>query len=422
MVAQFEQVAILRWTNERFMKLFTGTDLLPFWYWTLGAKVGGGVVMGNVDLIEDPHLVTLGDGAALADYVALETVYEPGNGYSISRRVCVGKDCVVGVRVVVSPGVDMGERTLIMPHSSVRPGVVDGGAVMAGVPASKVLDLTSLPSGVAAYANTGATPYSPDACLPRRFAKQLMQILVIPLASAFINLLLVITAAYPSTLFLFWGMAQRGLGWSVPVAQATLPIVYLGFSLCFVIVVVAQKWVMRWRTAQGSSMVLRGVYYHARAHAMVLQTYASIITMDAIRGSVFAPLYLRLLGSKVHPTAYVDTLLITEPDLLVVGKRAIIDCDAAIIGNVIEDRRLHMGMVKVEGAARLGVASTTLRDCTVSRAAELADAALLPPSQSIRPGGLRLGADVKTDLYDNDGDDEESAVLHESLVTVAIRV
>ena len=37
------QVALLRWTNARFTRLFAGTELLGLWYRSLGAKVAGQV-------------------------------------------------------------------------------------------------------------------------------------------------------------------------------------------------------------------------------------------------------------------------------------------------------------------------------------------------------------------------------------------
>jgi len=378
--------------------------------------------MGSIHLIDDPHLIEIGDGVALADDVSLETVYEePGSGYVISNRVKVGKDCIVGVQAEFGPGTIIGDRAWILPHASIK-GKVDSEAVMAGVPASKLLDLSSLPPGAAAATGaTTLTPYCRDECFPRYVITGLLQSFTIPLVSAFINLLLVITAAYPPNLFLFWLLSSRGPQWSITAAQATLPICYLGFSLCVVVIVILQKWILRWKTKQG--LRLRGPLYHIRAHTLVLQTYAAINTLDHLCGSVFVPLYLRLFGGKVHPTAYIDSLKITDPDRLVVGKNAIIDSHAAMVCNVMEnDRKLVMGDIRIMGGARLGAAASILRDCVVGRGAELADGAFLPPSQHLRPGGRRVGADVKRDLYDDDDGEDEEKAPSESLITLALRI
>ncbi len=140
------KVSVLRWAYDRFMRLFVGTDLLPLWYWTLGASVGTGVVIGNTDVWEDPHLVSLGHGVTITDNAALETVTEPGNGYAQCGRVTVGDQGVVAVRAVLAPGAELGKGAVVMPQSVVT-GAVAPDAVMMGVPARKILDRSSLPGG-----------------------------------------------------------------------------------------------------------------------------------------------------------------------------------------------------------------------------------------------------------------------------------
>lgn len=93
-------------------------------------------------------------------------------------------------------------------------------------------------------------------------------------------------------------------------------------------------------------------------------------------------------------SAYVDTLAITEPDLLTVGQEAVLDTDAVVMPNALEGTSLVMGPVTVEDHARMGGVSLALRNCSVKRGAELAEAALLPPTLSLRVQGVRWGAYV----------------------------
>lgn len=99
-------------------------------------------------------------------------------------------------------------------------------------------------------------------------------------------------------------------------------------------------------------------------------------------------------GGKVSTSAYIDTLNVTEPDLLKVGKEAIIDADAVVMPHAMEGTALVYGPVTVEAHARLGGASLVLRNCAVKRGAELAESAVLPPTLNLRTQGVRYGAYV----------------------------
>jgi len=96
----------------------------------------------------------------------------------------------------------------------------------------------------------------------------------------------------------------------------------------------------------------------------------------------------------VAPSAYVDTLSITEPDMVTVGKDAVLDNDAVLMPNALEGTSLVVGPVTVEDHARMGGASLALRNCSIKRGAELAESALLPPTLSLRVQGVRWGAYV----------------------------
>ena len=398
------KISVLRWAYDRFMRLFVGTDFLPTWYWTLGARVGKNVVIANTDVFEDPHLISLGDQCTITDYAALETVNEPGNGYAVCGRVKVGKDCVVGVRGVVAPGTEMSDGSIVMPQSVVAGGVVAPDAVMMGVPAVKILDRSSLPGNAPAEGQGGGMggclKWGLGSCGYEWLVMRSVQGLLAPLLSCGLTLLLVLVSAYPSVLFYLWAMADKaanGAGWPVLLAQVATPIAFLMFWVSILVVVVVQKWVLRWRQTEGMTVPVRGPSYHARIQTLVFQNYAGAAALETLRGSVLAPWYLWLLGAKVDGSAYVNTLLITEPDLVTVGKQAVLDTDAVLMSNALEGRSLVLGPIVVEDHARIGSASLMLRNCSVKRGAELAETAVLPPTLSLRVKGVRYGAFVLED-------------------------
>ena len=300
------KVSALRWAYDRFMRLFVGTDYLPFWYWTLGARLGKGVVLGNTDVWEDPHLVTMGDNVAVTDMAALETATEPGNGYAETGRVTVGKGGVVAVRAVLCPGAELADGAVLMPQSVVGPRErAPRDAVMMGVPARKIFDRSAMPT---AGNGAAAAAAEENGCLKAVRASAVydwavmrcFQGLVAPLLSCGLTLLLVLFSLYPAALFFLWAMADRpagGAGWPVLLVQVATPVAFLIFWAALLFTVVAEKWLLRGRMREGFAVPVRGLRYHLRSQQLVFQSYAGTAALDTLRGSVLAPLFLCLLGA-----------------------------------------------------------------------------------------------------------------------------
>jgi hypothetical protein len=302
-----EQVNILQWAYDHFMRMFVGTNLLPTWYRLLGADMGHDVMMGDMEVIEDPHLLRVGDKAALIDNASLHTHDEPGDGYAYTERIEVGPQCIVGTRAVLSGGCRLDKGSIIMPHTYLSPGVhVGESAVLSGVPATSAAKRSTIMQEDAAGTASSALAACSNWQLPSLIRVPLLG-LVVPLVSCFTTILLLLTASYASLFLIFWAMDSDGLDLTARQAYALLPIAFLGYLFLTVLTVVVHKWLLRGRQKAGSSVGLGGVFYHIRAHALVLQTYSASFNLDVFRGTIFAPLYLRLLGASVAPSAYIGT-------------------------------------------------------------------------------------------------------------------
>jgi carbonic anhydrase/acetyltransferase-like protein (isoleucine patch superfamily) len=308
-------VDIIQWAYDHFMRLFVGTSFLPAWYRMLGAKMGRDVRMGDMDVLEDPHLVTVGDKAALIDNAVLDTHSEPGDGYAYTGRIEVGPHCIVGARSVLASGVQLSLASIVMPHTYMPPNArLEESAVMSGVPAtssakrSTIMTEADPPSSSKSKVEVGYLGRAAEV------VSQLFWGFVVPMVSCFVVVLLLLTASYPSIFLVFWAMDHDGLNLSAAQALSMLPIAFVGYLLCMVITVALHKWVLRWRQRGGSSMPLGGLFYHLRANALVLQSYSGLYSLDTLRGTVFAPIYLRLLGAPVSPSAYIGTFQVRPSD------------------------------------------------------------------------------------------------------------
>ncbi|XP_057472971.1 uncharacterized protein LOC130761485 [Actinidia eriantha] len=85
-----------------------GTMVLNYWFQMLGARIGSSVLLDTVD-ITDPSLVSIGDGAVIAEG-ALVQGHEVKNGILSFLPIRIGKNSSVGPYAVIQKGSVVGEE------------------------------------------------------------------------------------------------------------------------------------------------------------------------------------------------------------------------------------------------------------------------------------------------------------------------
>lgn len=84
-----------------------GTVFLKHWFEMLGARIGSSVLLDTVD-ITDPSLVSIGDGAVIAEGALLQS-HEVRNSVLRFQPIRIGRNCSVGPYAVVQKGSVLGE-------------------------------------------------------------------------------------------------------------------------------------------------------------------------------------------------------------------------------------------------------------------------------------------------------------------------
>ncbi|KAF8009158.1 hypothetical protein BT93_J0213 [Corymbia citriodora subsp. variegata] len=84
-----------------------GTVFLKHWFEMLGARIGSSVLLDTVD-ITDPSLVSIGDGAVIAEGALLQS-HEVRNSILRLQPIRIGRNCSVGPYAVVQKGSVLGE-------------------------------------------------------------------------------------------------------------------------------------------------------------------------------------------------------------------------------------------------------------------------------------------------------------------------
>ena len=114
---------------------FTPVFVKPVVEMLFGAKVGANVALGGT--IDDPYLVTLGDGVVLGN-ASLVSGNVIANGRIRIGEVRIERGATVGANAIVLPGTRIGEKALVTAGSIViADSVIPAGETWRGNPARK---------------------------------------------------------------------------------------------------------------------------------------------------------------------------------------------------------------------------------------------------------------------------------------------
>lgn len=101
----------------------------------LKAKIGDVICTGRV---LEPTLVEIGDGTVIGEGAIVSAHVNEGK-YATLKKVKIGKNCVIGARSIIAPGVTIGDNTLVGAQSLVPKGMkLDSNSIYAGMPVKKI--------------------------------------------------------------------------------------------------------------------------------------------------------------------------------------------------------------------------------------------------------------------------------------------
>ena len=114
---------------------FTPVFVKPVIELLFGARVGANVALGGT--IDDPYMVTIGDGAVLG-HSSLVSGNMLHGGKLTCGYVRIGAGATIGVNSVILPGTEIGDNATLQGGSYVMPGTrVPAGETWRGNPARK---------------------------------------------------------------------------------------------------------------------------------------------------------------------------------------------------------------------------------------------------------------------------------------------
>ncbi len=123
--------AIRGWAPAVFLTLFQPLCFMSRWYQrlalrALGARLGVGAWVTSRTVIREPHLVSIGAGSLIGEWVHVICSYQIRPGLLLVGRVEVGDRVMIGAFSHVGPGARIGSRSLLEYGVSVSPRVTIG--------------------------------------------------------------------------------------------------------------------------------------------------------------------------------------------------------------------------------------------------------------------------------------------------------
>jgi non-ribosomal peptide synthetase-like protein len=113
-------VSLRSWPEGAFWSLFKGTAILPYWYRSMGAKIGSNVYLDMIGF-EEPDLITIADNVMILDDSGLDTHYVVDGQWTV-KNIEVGRSTVIELNSSVMPGSVLDAGVKVEPLSCIMPG------------------------------------------------------------------------------------------------------------------------------------------------------------------------------------------------------------------------------------------------------------------------------------------------------------
>jgi non-ribosomal peptide synthetase-like protein len=357
------------WTRETILA-GTRTTLFPLyssiytrpWLRLAGIDVGRRTEVSTA--VGLTPLVRLGHTAFVADDVVFNTARSRA-GWTRLDPIEVGQEVFLGNGALVNGATRLPARSLVGVQSTPPPDARPG-TTWFGVPA--------LEFPRPAVAHDTARTITP----PRRLV----------LARALVDLARIILPLAASSMIadgLDISLEEIGRAWGTAATLALCPLALAGAGIAALAITVAAKWAVIGRYRAGEHPLWSWFVWRDEILNTCQEVLAGAWLLDTALGSAVMNVYLRAMGSRVAKDAWINTLTITEFDLVTLGPGCALNRRSCIETHLFHDRMMSLGPITLGAHATVGPASAVLPDtvlgewCSVGARSVVLRGEQLPP-------------------------------------------
>ncbi|XP_057508438.1 uncharacterized protein LOC130791309 [Actinidia eriantha] len=389
-----------------------GTMFLNYWFQMLGARIGSSVLLDTVD-ITDPSLVSIGDGAVIAEGALIQG-HEVKNGILSFLPIRIGKNSSVGPYSVIQKGSVLGEEVEVPALQKTEAGrFASKSNVQKGAKQQKDISdtqaeavyhfmgiytvgfLSSLSAAVLYFLYIRLSQKPPS---PQHFA------------------LLCIFGAFHWLPFAIIAYATMiGSASSTPNSFAiSIAFAYVAHGLILSFLTGIATHFLH-RNQQEKQSHLKTWLRHRITIACHLR-FARLLS-----GTETFCMYLRLLGAKVGKHCSIRAINpVSEPELISIGDGVHLGDFSRIIAGFYSSSGFRCGKVEVNDNSVVGSQSLVLPGSVVEKDVILGALSVAPMNSVLRRGGVYIGSQspvmIKNTMHTLDERIEEMDTKYKKIV------
>jgi acetyltransferase-like isoleucine patch superfamily enzyme len=194
------------------------------------------------------------------------------------------------------------------------------------------------------------------------------------------------------TWVLLWGKPEDP---SVRVAVYSLMVVpsYIAFAMLLMVISPLATWLTGARTPGNAELRLAEMGWPLMrwARYLVAIHLVRLFAGHLFRGSLLWTAYLRLNGARIGRRVYVNTLSISDHNLLELGDDVVIGEDAHISGHTVEAGVLKTGRVRLGRNVTVGLGSVIDIDVDIGAGCQVGALSLVPKHTRLEANGVYAG-------------------------------
>lgn len=183
--------------------------------------------------------------------------------------------------------------------------------------------------------------------------------------------------------------------WLAPavVAMSVVP-AYVVFAVAFAALSAFGTRLLGWRTPPPGEWALRDYEWPVLdwARAMASTHAVRVFVGTFFRSTILWVWYFRWNGAAVGRGVYVNSLFISDHNLLTFGEGVVVGDGVHLSGHTVEGGRLKTGLVRLGRKATLGVGSVIGIDVTVGEGTQVGALSVVPKHATLDDHAVYVGA------------------------------
>jgi non-ribosomal peptide synthetase-like protein len=317
--------------------------------------------------------VSLGETSFVAD-APMFAAGRAHRGWMHIAPITVGSRTFVGNGALLTGGTRVGDDSLIGIETTAPERVADGTSWF-GAPAIEL-------------------PRVPDPVDPARTTNPPRRLVVARAATELVRILLPgsITIILASLVFLALEAIGEAVGPLGLIAAA--PLVVAVASALAVLCTIAVKWLVIGRYRPGEKPLWSFFVWRDEIVNSCQEQLAGQWLINKALGTPLMSAYVRAMGGRVGRDAWIDTLAITEFDVVKIGDGVAVNRGACLETHLFHDRLMRIGPTDLGPGSTLGPVSAILPDTKLGAGTVVAGRSVVLRGEELPPGTRWHGAPV----------------------------